>query len=280
MIGKIVLEEEPLLELSHLMPSCLTDLYKIKWNALPNINITTTKDIQIPKIYQETNKENTSDTRLIKGGVPILAIVATSQQILKAGTIVSDPLFNKIFRVPEIVYIVYLQKNIIEELNAWVNIIKNATQTLIFLDIISMKITIPIWETEEKAITDFKSVIFRQVAPTITLPINLIEIHTILKYIPWIIFMSRIIPIPPNFSKIPARIIDPNTGASTCAKGSHKCVLNIGNFTRNPKATDKDIILAAAILSESNLNRLTSMNKELLIIIIIQEIIGTDEIIV
>ena len=66
MIGKIVLEEEPLLELSHLMPSCLTDLYKIKWNALPNINITTTKDIQIPKIYQETNKENTSETRLIK----------------------------------------------------------------------------------------------------------------------------------------------------------------------------------------------------------------------
>lgn len=50
-----------------------------------------------------------------------------------------------------------------------------------FLDIISMRITIPIWETEENAITDFKSVIFKQVAATITIPIKLIEIQIILK---------------------------------------------------------------------------------------------------
>ena len=179
--GKIILEEDPLFELSHLIPSCLTDLYRIKWNALPSINITMIRITHLPNISHEINKENTSDTKLIKGGVPILAIVATSQHRLKAGTRVSDPLFNKIFRVPEIVYITYLQKNIIEDLNAWVSIIKNATQILNFLDIINIKITIPIWETEENAITDFKSVIFKQVAPTITVPINLIEIHIVLK---------------------------------------------------------------------------------------------------
>ena len=179
--GNIILEEDPLFELSHLIPSCLTDLYKIKWNALPSINIATIKIIILPNTFQEINKENTSETRLIKGGVPILAIVATSQHKLNAGTRVNDPLFNKIFRVPEIVYITYLQKNIIDDLKAWVNIIKNATQILILEDIISIKITIPIWETEENAITDLRSVIFKQVAPTITVPTSLIDIHNTLK---------------------------------------------------------------------------------------------------
>ena len=82
------------------------------------MNITIIKIIHLPNMSHEINKENTSDTKLIKGGVPILAIVATSQHILKAGTRANDPLFNKIFRVPEIVYITYLQKNIMEDLNA------------------------------------------------------------------------------------------------------------------------------------------------------------------
>jgi len=38
---------------------------------------------------------------------------------------------------------------------------------------------------------------------------------------------------PPSFSKIAARIIDPATGASTWALGSHKCSENSGNFTIN-----------------------------------------------
>lgn len=40
-------------------------------------------------------------------------------------------------------------------------------------------------------------------------------------------------PYPPNFSRIAAKIIDPATGASTCAFGSHKCTENSGNFTIN-----------------------------------------------
>lgn len=44
----------------------------------------------------------------------------------------------------------------------------------------------------------------------------------------------RIIPYPPNFRRIAARIIDPAIGASTWAFGSHRCVINIGSLTRNP----------------------------------------------
>jgi len=47
------------------------------------------------------------------------------------------------------------------------------------------------------------------------------------------IIIIRAIPYPPNFSKIAARIIDPATGASTCAFGSHKCTENRGSFTIN-----------------------------------------------
>jgi len=45
----------------------------------------------------------------------------------------------------------------------------------------------------------------------------------------------RINPYPPSFSKTAARIIDPAIGASTWALGNHKCVENIGNFTKNPR---------------------------------------------
>lgn len=43
----------------------------------------------------------------------------------------------------------------------------------------------------------------------------------------------RIKPYPPSFRSTAARIIEPATGASTCAFGNHKCTENKGNFTRN-----------------------------------------------
>ena len=39
-------------------------------------------------------------------------------------------------------------------------------------------------------------------------------------------------PIPPILSKILAKIIEPATGASTWALGSHMWVINMGNFTK------------------------------------------------
>jgi hypothetical protein len=45
--------------------------------------------------------------------------------------------------------------------------------------------------------------------------------------------LNRNNPTPANFKRIPANIIEPYTGASTCALGSHICTPKIGNFTRN-----------------------------------------------
>jgi hypothetical protein len=42
-------------------------------------------------------------------------------------------------------------------------------------------------------------------------------------------------PYPPSLRRIAARIIDPATGASTCAKGNHKCTKNEGSFTQKAK---------------------------------------------
>jgi len=39
---------------------------------------------------------------------------------------------------------------------------------------------------------------------------------------------------------MPAKIMEPNTGASTWAKGSHKCTPYIGSFTKNPRVKDTD----------------------------------------
>merc|ERR1719481_666693 len=46
------------------------------------------------------------------------------------------------------------------------------------------------------------------------------------------------LPYPPNFNKTPAKIIEPLTGASTCALGNHWWKKNIGNLTKK----DKNII--------------------------------------
>lgn len=48
----------------------------------------------------------------------------------------------------------------------------------------------------------------------------------------WVIRETRISPYLPNLRRIAARIIDPATGASTCAFGSHRWNRNIGILTK------------------------------------------------
>lgn len=69
------------------------------------------------------------------------------------------------------------------------------------------------------------------IAPIIEM---LISIFDDMITIFWKIDDIRANPYPPSFNRIAARTIDPAIGASTCAFGSHKCVENIGSFTRNP----------------------------------------------
>lgn len=44
--------------------------------------------------------------------------------------------------------------------------------------------------------------------------------------------MNRMIPYPPSFKRIAARIMDPSSGASTWALGSHKWIKYIGILMR------------------------------------------------
>jgi hypothetical protein len=46
-----------------------------------------------------------------------------------------------------------------------------------------------------------------------------------------ITLLKRIKPYPPSFSKTPARIIEPTTGASTWAFGNHRWKLKRGSLT-------------------------------------------------
>ena len=61
--------------------------------------------------------------------------------------------------------------------------------------------------------------------------VNLINTIFVGRDIGGIKYDIRNIPYPPNFNNTAARIIEPATGASTWALGSHKCIKNNGSFT-------------------------------------------------
>ena len=51
--------------------------------------------------------------------------------------------------------------------------------------------------------------------------------------------INRKSPTPPNFKRTAAKNIDPPTGASTWALGSHMWVINIGSFTKKARLKHK-----------------------------------------
>jgi len=66
-----------------------------------------------------------------------------------------------------------------------------------------------IWATEEKAIIFLRSVTKRQVKPTKNIPSRLKKINQLVEFKLLKNTLNRIIPIPPNLRRIPAKIIDP-----------------------------------------------------------------------
>lgn len=73
------------------------------------------------------------------------------------------------------------------------------------------------------------------------MPTALIDIHIQFNFIDILLVKtkSRNKAYLPNFKVIPARIIDPIVGASTCALGNHKCNKNIGIFIRKATISPK-----------------------------------------
>lgn len=96
-------------------------------------------------------------------------------------------------------------------------------------------ITNAIWLAEDKVIKDFNSVCHRQIELVMTIPHNEGRINgqAMVLVLGSRITEIRIIPQPPSFSKIAAKTIDPTTGASTCALGSHEWTPYSGILMRN-----------------------------------------------
>jgi hypothetical protein len=80
--------------------------------------------------------------------------------------------------------------------------------------------TSPIWLTEEKAITIFKSVKRRHNNLIKKPPIKEMESHKERPFHLQQIGINNQRPNLPSFNKIAAKIIEPITGASTCALGN------------------------------------------------------------
>jgi len=78
------------------------------------------------------------------------------------------------------------------------------------------------------------------------------------------IFIIRIRPYPPSFSRMAAKIIEPAIGASTWALGSHKCVENIGNFTINPVTSINQKIEEFTLVGNSIVAPFINIDDELL----------------
>lgn len=92
-----------------------------------------------------------------------------------------------------------------------------------------------IWETDEYAIKDLRSVWVIHIILVRAPPQQQKGIKMFLSFslrVSIKIVYSRINPYPPIFSRIAASIMEPATGASTWALGSHRWSPNIGTLTR------------------------------------------------
>lgn len=121
------------------------------------------------------------------------------------------------------------------DLNPWAIIISTAPMFPSTVPLIIPITIIPMWITDEYAINLFISVKHKHTNLTAITPhiFSANKKFVIFELVAMVSGITLMSPYPPNFSRIPARIMEPLTGASTCAFGSHKCTPHMGTFTRN-----------------------------------------------
>ncbi len=111
-----------------------------------------------------------------------------------------------------------------EEDRPWAIIINVAPKNPIEENDIVPAIRRPMWPTDEYAIRAFKSVCRRQIIDEIMAPhraiLRIMEDKEVFGGVNSNDICRR--PYPPNFRRIAAKIIEPATGASTWALGSHR----------------------------------------------------------
>jgi hypothetical protein len=175
--------------------------------------------------------------KLILGGAAILAQQNINHQNAIVGIMVNIPFVNTILRVIVMEYLMFAIQNKADDLRPWAIIIANlACIPSLELDNIPATIN-PMWPTDEYAINDFMSDCRKQIIDVITPPTIAIAIIGFINVLfKWLkIIIIRASPYPPSFRRIAARIIDPATGASTCAFGNQRWTENRGSFTKNAK---------------------------------------------
>ena len=146
------------------------------------------------------------------------------------------PLFNNMLRVCLALYNKKLYKNPPEELIPWLTKTKYTQATELKDPLPNNNRTKAIWATEEKAINTFISVawVHRALTNKKAQTPTALNPPERKRFIPINLFIL-IKPKPPSFSKIAAKNIDPTTGASTWALGSHMWKKNMGSFTKKAK---------------------------------------------
>lgn len=178
-----------------------------------------------------------SPNKLIVGGAAIFAELNKNHHKAMLGIKFNKPLLINKLRLPNRSYEMLAKQNKPEEHSPCATIKEYAPQIPQYLIVIKPLKTIPIWQTEEYAIKDFKSVCRKHTSLTNTPPTKLILIQIKLYLMPTLDknTKTRNNPYPPNFNKTPAKIIEPETGASTWALGNHKWTKNIGILTKKAK---------------------------------------------
>jgi len=171
--------------------------------------------------------------KLYEKGPPKLDIININQTIENLGENLKFLPLKKYLREWDRSYKILAPKNIPEEQDpcAIITIIPPSTPHVLIEK--NPAIISAICTTDEYAITTFISLVMTQITPKIIPPAKEMTINDLNILLASIKKDSRTIPYPPSFNKTPAKIIDPDTGASTCALGNQRWTPNIGNLVKN-----------------------------------------------
>lgn len=125
-------------------------------------------------------------------------------------------------------------RNIPEETIPWEIIINMAPIIPIVVFVIILRAIVFMWTIDEWAISFLMSIEFRHTSLITKDPQRFVDrIKVVMlfstKVDRAVIFIS---PYPPSFRRMPANTMDPETGASTWAFGSHKWTSQHGSFTK------------------------------------------------
>lgn len=162
--------------------------------------------------------------RFKDGGEAILNISSKNHHNLITGKLKAKPLFIYRLRLLKRKYVLFVRKNKPEEASPWDSESHNPPSKDQLKINNMVRRQSPICITEEYAIRDFKSTCRKQTKHKNKFPIRLIEIHVQLSFSLIFLVLKNIRSKAylPNFKVIPASIIEPIVGASTCALGNHK----------------------------------------------------------